>query len=450
MIRFIKRNVQNLMSDKRFSEILSGSIWALSARVIATMLGIITSVIIARFYGAEVMGTVALLNSFFILATMFTLLGTKISILRLIPEHIAKYSPASAFKVYRKTQYFVAGLSLLTGSFLFFGSEFISGVFFSKPHLAFYFALSAGFVIFNSLGELNTSAIRGMRLIKLFAFMQLLPSVSKIIILVPVTIFLYHRYNPIYAIFGSMAVTAVVGALIMDRTFRLEISPNDVIRPMSIKEILAISLPMLMTATMTFIIAQTGIIILGMLRPETEVGYYSIAVRLATLTTFVLSAVNTMAAPKFSELFHSNKMDDLFYIAQKSSKLIFWTTTPLLIILVLFGKLLISLLYGSDFVIAFLPMIFLVAGQFVNSISGSTGFFLNMTGHQNIFRNIMFFSALINVVLNLLLIPGYGLYGAAVSAMITNMAWNISALITIKKKFGRTTGYFPFISTSKI
>jgi O-antigen/teichoic acid export membrane protein len=62
----------------------------------------------------------------------------------------------------------------------------------------------------------------------------------------------------------------------------------------------------------------------------------------------------------------------------------------------------------------------------------------------------MFFSALINVVLNLLLIPGYGLYGAAVSAMITNMAWNISALITIKKKFGRTTGYFPFISTSKI
>jgi hypothetical protein len=56
MIKLIKSKIQNLLSDKKFSEILTGSAWALSARVITTGLGMVTSIIIARVYGAEVMG----------------------------------------------------------------------------------------------------------------------------------------------------------------------------------------------------------------------------------------------------------------------------------------------------------------------------------------------------------------------------------------------------------
>ncbi len=117
MVGFVRKKIHNLVSDKKFSEILRGSVWALGAKVLATFLGLITTVIIARVYGAEVLGTVALLMSFLTLATIFTVLGTNTSILRLIPEHLAKYSPTSAFKVYRKTQYMVLGISLITGAF---------------------------------------------------------------------------------------------------------------------------------------------------------------------------------------------------------------------------------------------------------------------------------------------------------------------------------------------
>ena len=192
----IKRKFHNLISDKKFSEILTGSAWAIGARVIATGVGMITSIIIARVYGAEIMGIVAVLNSFLILATIFTVLGTNTSILRLIPEHLVKYSPTSAFKVYRKTQYFVAGVSVITGSLLFLGSGFIADTIFSKPHLRFYFALGAVFIIFKSLMILNTQAVRGVRLIRVFAFMQLLPSLSKLVVLIPITIFFFTRTIP--------------------------------------------------------------------------------------------------------------------------------------------------------------------------------------------------------------------------------------------------------------
>ena len=97
MVGLVRKKSHNLVSDEKFSEILRGSVWALGAKVLAALLGMVSYIIIARWYGAEVLGIVAVLQSFLMLATIFTVLGTNTSILRLIPEHLTKYSPSSAF-----------------------------------------------------------------------------------------------------------------------------------------------------------------------------------------------------------------------------------------------------------------------------------------------------------------------------------------------------------------
>ncbi len=106
----------------------------------------------------------------------------------------------------------------------------------------------------------------------------------------------------------------------------------------------------------------------------------------------------------------------------------------------------LSLLFGSDFTVAYWAMFFLVLGQFVNSISGSTGYFMNMTGCQIVFLNVMFVAAFMNVILNLMLIPNLGIYGAALAGMFSLIFWNVYLLIYIKKKYGTTIGYFPLTS----
>ncbi|SMP73720.1 Membrane protein involved in the export of O-antigen and teichoic acid [Desulfonatronum zhilinae] len=443
---YIVNRIRNLYEDRKFSEIIKGATWAISAKILATIFGLATSVIIARMYGAEVFGIVAVLQSFFILTTIFTVLGTSTSILRLIPEHLTRYSPTSAFNVYRKTQYMVAGVSAVTGLILFLCSGFIAEKIFSKPHLQYYFSLASVFILFKSLMLLNQQAVRGLRLFRIFAFLQLLQQLAKLFILVPLTFFVFHPDDPIHAFLASIAITAIVGAWIMARAFRRESAPGDIVHPMSLKDILVLSLPMLATATMMFVIGQTGVLILGMLRPDAEVGVYAVAVKLASLTSFVMTAINSMAAPKFSELYHAGKMDELFYVAQKSAKLIFWTTTPVLVALVLFGKSILQILFGFEFIVAYPALVLLVLGQFVNSIAGSTGFFMNMTDNQNTFKNIVFIAAVSNVVLNILLTPRYGIHGAAIAAMISMMTWNIATLCFMKLKFGKTTGYFPRLS----
>jgi len=446
VIRFIKKKYHNLVSDQKFSEILTGSVWALSARVIATALGLAFSVIVARLYGAEVVGILAVINSFLMLATIFTVLGTPTSILRLIPEHLAKYSPTSAFKVYRKTQYMVIGISLATGAVFYLGANLIADKVFSKPHLSYYFALASVFIVFQSIMKLNTEAVRGLRLIKLFALMQLLPQTFNLIFLISVGLLWRAKDVPVYAVLLGSAATGIIGWFIMEFAFKKRMRPADNVSHMTGSAILSISLPMLMTATMTFLIGQTGVLMLGMFRSEAEVGYYAIAVKLASLTTFVLNAVNSMAGPKFSDLFYTHKMDELFHVAKKSAKLIFVTTTPILLCLMIFGKSILGKIFGQEFAIAYPALMLLVMGQFVNSVAGSSGTFLNMTGNQKIFRNIMIIAAGLNIGLNLWLIPSLGINGAAFTAMISLCFWNLTTLAYMKIKFGKTTGYFPILA----
>lgn len=450
MIKFIRRKYINLVSDTRFSEILTGSAWALSARVVATVFGLVFSVIVARNYGAEVVGIVAVINSFLMLATIFTVLGTPTSILRLVPEHLAKYSPTSAFKVYRKTLYMVIGVSLATGILFFLSANLIADKVFSKPHLFFYFALASVFIVFRSLMLLNTEAVRGLRMIRMFALMQVIPQTFNLIFLVSVG-FLWPTKNvPVYAVLGGFAMTGTLGWVIMEYAFNKMRRPDDLSQPMYMRQILGISLPMLMATSMDIIISRIGIVLLGIFRSEAEVGYFEMAVKLASLTTFILGAVNSLAAPKFSQLFHSGNISELFYIAKKSSKLIFWTTSPILIVLVVFGKPILSVFFGHEFGIAYLALVIMVLGNFVSSISGSTGIFMNMTGNQGVFKNIMLFAALISIIGNLLLIPKFGINGAAVVAMISLSFWNIATLVYIKIKFGKTIGYFPLVASKKV
>lgn len=245
---------------------------------------------------------------------------------------------------------------------------------------------------------------------------------------------------------GGFTLTGIMGWVILARSFKKMSHSHDQIHDVPVLEILSISMPMFMTASMNFAIGQTGVVMLGMFRSEAEVGFFAVAVKLANLTSFVLTAINSMAAPKFSELFNTGKVDELFHVARKSTKLIFWTTTPILLILILFGKPLILLMFGSDFIVAYLAMVFLVIGQFVHSISGSTGIFMNMTGHQIVYRNIILAAAFLNIILNIVLIPLYGIYGASISAMVCIVFWNITALIYIKVKFNKTIAYAPLIN----
>ena len=128
--------------------------------------------------------------------------------------------------------------------------------------------------------------------------------------------------------------------------------------------------------------------------------------------------------------------------------MIFWSSLPLVIVFFIFPEFLLGL-FGEEFKVGVTAFIFLSCGRLISSFSGSVGNILQMTGNQNIYAIILLIGAILNVVLNLILIPLHGINGAAIASMSSLIVWNLSMVLVVKQKFGFFTFYIPFIKRWK-
>ncbi len=429
----------------KFDTLLSGATYTFLARIVGTGLAFIVSIIVSRWYGAEMLGVLAVVQAFMMVFGVIALLGTNVSVLKFIPAHLANYSPTSAFHIYRKIQFIITGVAILLGIILFSSIQLLENSFDLFKVYGFYLSIASVLLISKAFADLSCEAVRAMRKVQLYAIMSILHNVLFFLIALCLAFFVSGENDPFWAILLAWIFTALIGIAVMEVLFFKEKSTTDLVEEVSYRSIITSSFPMMLTASMHLLIAQMAIFVLGIFCNPEQVGYYSAAVKLATVTLFVLQSINSMAAPKYSELFHAGKIVELLQYARRSSRLIFWFTIPIIIVLISWGSYLLSL-FGQEFSTAYWPLVLLVVGQFINSISGSNGYFMNMTGNQVVFRNIILMAAIINILCCFALVPKLQLYGAAIANLISLAFWNIAALLYIKKKYGKFIGYIPFFN----
>jgi len=442
----LRSKYTNIKKDKDFFEIIKGSIWSFGAKILTVLFGLLLNLLITRYYGAESMGFFSIINSFFSFTLIFSLLGTNTSILRLIPEYKNKYSFYYAKKIYFKLIYLVLLISFIISLISYLNADILAIKIFNNENLIFFISIASFFIIPQALSTLNNSALRAFGAIKLFAFMQVANQFSKIIILLILTIVSIKQYNPIYTIFYSYCITMLLSIIFIIYIFN-KVDTTIIKEPskgLSYFTILNLSMPMFLTAGMQMVMSQADIIMLSAMSTLENVGVYTVVMKLSLLTSFILSTINTMAAPKFSELYYTKQMEALKNIAQKSTKMMFWSSLPIVIFFILFGTWILNI-FGSEFVIGYITLLTLILGQFINAISGSVGYFLNMTGYQKQLNIIVLISVILNIILNYFMIPLYNIEGAAIASAISLIFWNITASIYIKKQFGFYIGYIPLL-----
>ncbi len=440
--------LQNLKNDKHFYEILSDSSISFMAKILGLLLGFGLNLIIARYYGAKELGVYSIVSSVFAMTLILGVMGINTSILRLLPEQIVKYTYNSAYYLFWKTFKIVLISSIVLSIGLYMFSWEIAEDIFHKTYLYPLFLLVAYTIIFQSLGNLSIASIRALRNIKLYAFFQIFSQIVQIISLILLTLFLYQDFNTVYALMISYILTAVVALYALIKLFAQKREKTDTVFPMRSKNIVMISLPMMITTVMSFIVTQTDILMLGSMSSIESVGIYAVVMKLALLTSFVLASVNIVLAPKISELYYSHKHDELQSVVQKTTKLIALLSLPIVIVLMVFGELILSF-FGSEFVIGYVALLLLLIGQIFNVFSGPAEFFLNMTGHQKELNIITIACAILNIVSNYFFIPIYGIEGAACASMISLLAMKIVTLVYIKMNFGFYMIYLPALGIKK-
>jgi len=168
-----------------------------------------------------------------------------------------------------------------------------------------------------------------------------------------------------------------------------------------------------------------NLIILGLFVSSPEIGVYNVAIQISILASSGLQAVNLVIAPQFASLYAEGDYNRLQKLTTISARVILAINLIITIFFIIFGRIFLSIVYGSDFVVGYIPMIILLIGQFVNSATGSVAFLLNMTDRENLTIRGSLAAVGINITLSLLLAPIWGTNGAAIASAIAVAISNI-------------------------
>jgi len=243
------------------------------------------------------------------------------------------------------------------------------------------------------------------------------------------------------------AFLALVGTTIfihkyLRKSIRSGQEPTEAEPLFSFKSHLMISLPMIMTSFIQLLNGRVDILMLGYFSDTGVAGVFGMAFKLSIITNFVIGAMKAIAMPKISELFWSDKKGELKKVVHFSTLFIFAFAFPVSLVLMIFPEFILSII-SEEFTEGATVLRIFAAMQLINAGSGMVAVFLNMSGNQLFFTKIVSVTTTLNIVLNLLLIPHYGMEGAAFATLISTVTWNIVGVRFIYKKYKISTFFNP-------
>ena len=183
-----------------------------------------------------------------------------------------------------------------------------------------------------------------------------------------------------------------------------------------------VSIPLSLIGVFTTILNSIDLVMLGSLAGPESAGIYSAAVRTSHVIGLFLTAVNMVAAPLYASLHARSEHARLQQLVHTTVHWAFWPSLAAGIVVVALGEPILGL-FGPEFTRAHGPLAILVAGSLVSTSLGSVLILMAATGHHDVSARVLGWSALLNVALNALLIPPFGIMGAAVATAITSVIW---------------------------
>jgi len=381
--------------------------------------------LLARMLGADGYGYYAYAIALIQIMTIPTVMGLP----QLIIRNMAAYFSLKDFGRMR-------GLLIRANQFIFGGSILLVGVAagialgFSDrltPIGLQTFLISLLLLPLLGLKNLRMAALRGLRHVVLGLMPEkLLRPLFFILLLAVGLLFLPQRLSPQLAMaFQVLATGFALIAAVFFLARSLPPGAKEKEAAYETRQWLKSALPFMVLGAMQLVNQRTDILMLGIFSSMEEVGIYRTVVQGARLVTFALVAVNMALAPVIAGIYAEKNLERLQRMVTVAARAILIGTIPIALILIFAAHWFLVVFFGPEFGDGANALRILCFGQLVNAGMGSVGIILNMTGHEKYAVAGVAIAALMNIGLNLVLVPLYGLVGAATATAISLSVWNI-------------------------
>lgn len=331
-------------------------------------------------------------------------------------------------------------VAVATGALVALAAHPIATVVFDTPSLAPIVRVFGIAIPFAALLKLSVGGIQGIQ--------RSLPKVAVRNVAQPVI-----RFSAIVAVlwlgFRSVGIAyaylvAYVAAGLLGVGYLLYRTPIlSRVRPARLtRELASFSGPLAVSNVAFLIVSGIGIdtLMIGIFASPGDVGVYNVVYPLANLLTMVFSSLSFLFMPILSELHAEERTEQMGRLYEVATKWIALSTLPLLLVMVSFPTAAIVLTFSAQYEAGATALVVLAVGFFVNATVGLNENVLQSIGDTGTILRANAVAAVVNVVLNLALVPTYSYLGAAVGTAAAYTVLGAFYLYAVHRR----TGFHPF------
>lgn len=183
------------------------------------------------------------------------------------------------------------------------------------------------------------------------------------------------------------------------------------------------------------LLSRIDVFMLGMFLPADAIAHYGVASRIAGFLMFALAALGAVLDPIISDLYHKGDIEKISRMISKVVRLVLLGGSVMFVALYVLGGEILGL-FGPEYSDAKPLLLILAAGQMLNLSAGPSVSILNISGHQKIYMQLLLVFVVLTAGALTLVIPAYGVVGAATVTSIMLAAMNLALSILIYRKTG--------------
>ena len=423
----------NKLEDYAIKNVAKGGFYIFLGMAISTITFFLYKIIAARYLGPSDYGLLTLGIIILNIATIFGLAGIHHSIGKFVNHYFAQKDNSKIKGLLVSSFSITISLSIIIAALVYFFSSNISIKIFGMPGLnsvLFAFSIAIPFSATTQLLKYYFYAFKQPQLAIISE--SLFEKTINLVFIILAIMLSANVYALSWGYAASLIISSIAGFYLLSRQQK-NITKKKLDAEYEIKNMLSFSTPLMVTGIVSVAIAWTDIILIGVFKSQADVGIYNSAYIIASSLMIFWLSFGDIFYPIISEL-HSKKLTNTIRKTfETATRWVFALTVPIFVVSVLNSARIISIVFGSAYAQASIPLAILIVGYFFTTVFGLAEHGLR-TFHKTKFLGIWStIGFLVNILMNLFLIPKYGIIGAAIATTITLLAVNLVKFIYFKK-----------------
>ena len=403
-------------------KIAKNTLFLLVSQIISYILAFFYMIYIARYLGADGFGTLSFAIAFTGIFSILADLGLNTLTVREIARDKSLTGKYFSNVVLMKTFLAVLtfGLMAVIINLLGYPQEVINVVYF----VALYSILTTFYGIFNSIFQAYEE----------IEYQSIGQVISNVLMFTGVLIGIYYAFNVLgfaFIFFISSVISLIYIFLVYIWKFpHYKMQINWSFWKSTIKE----ALPFGLTGISGMVYTYIDSVMLSLFQGNEVVGWYNAAYRLILALLYIPITINITLFPSMSQ-FHISSKDSLNLITEKYFKLMVITGIPLGAAVTILADNLIILIFGYGYLQSIVALQILIWTTVFTFIGAAFIRLLEATNRQLIMTKVSAICVVVNIVLNLILIPSFSYVGASIATVVTEIIL-VGSAIKIGYKFG--------------